>query len=67
MNVVPARPWCLSVTKTPVTFSQSKQKEIIPWGGDSLGEGTSMLEPEIVKNRGLSRVSDGKVRDDVNM
>ena len=24
-----------------------------------------MMEPEIVKNRGLSRVSDGKVRDDV--
>ena len=23
-----------------------------------------MMEPEIVKNRGLSRVSDGKVKDD---
>ena len=38
---------------------------VIAWGGDSLGQGTSMMEPEIVKNRGLSRVSDGKVRDDV--
>ena len=36
----------------------------VTWGGHSLGEGTSMMEPEIVKNRGLSRVSDGKVRDD---
>ena len=24
-----------------------------------------MMEPEMVKNRGLSRVSDGKVKDDV--
>ena len=28
------------------------------------GGGTSMMEPENVKNRGLSRVSDGKVKDD---
>ena len=28
-----------------------------PWDArDSLGEGTSMMEPEIVKHRGLSRV-----------
>ena len=35
------------------------------WGGDSLGEGASMMEPEMVKNRGLSRVSGGIVVDDV--
>ena len=35
-----------------------------PWDGDSLGEGASMMEPEIVKNRGLSRVSERRVRDD---
>ena len=35
-----------------------------PWGGDSLGEGASMMEPEIVKNRGFSRVSGGIVVDD---
>ena len=41
------------------------QPSLRAWGGDSLGEGASMMEPEMVKNRGLSRVSDGKVKDDV--
>ena len=38
---------------------------VTTWDGDSLGEGASMMEPEIVKNRGLSRVSGRIVVDDV--
>ncbi len=39
-------------------------RPIASWGSDSGVTVTVIMEPEMVKNRGFSRVSDGIVRDD---